>query len=231
MIATYKKEQVRVTNELHEQHVLVATLKSQNEGLKEQLELLKSEAGAMPHESYEATSILFCELCGFKDWATAERPEAVAAFLGGFIGGLDGIAEQHGVTKIKTILDVYLAASGIPEQTPRHAHAVLAMALEFHKYSGGLSFGDSSQGAVLRVGVSSGPCAGAIIGKRNWIYDIWSDTVNMAARLKGAAQPGTVLCDLRTAELTRDEFAFEEPRTVQLKGKGLQKVYVLQSAV
>eukprot|EP00727_Mastigamoeba_balamuthi_P004050 m51a1_g13642 putative family 3 adenylate cyclase (520) ;mRNA; f:50-2006 len=137
------------------------------------------QAGAMPHESYEATSILFCELCGFKDWATAERPEAVAAFLGGFIGGLDGIAEQHGVTKIKTILDVYLAASGIPEQTPRHAHAVLAMALEFHKYSGGLSFGDSSQGAVLRVGVSSGPCAGAIIGKRNWIYDIWSDTVNM----------------------------------------------------
>eukprot|EP00727_Mastigamoeba_balamuthi_P002878 m51a1_g12588 hypothetical protein (68) ;mRNA; r:2523-2957 len=42
-IATYKKEQLRVTNDLHEQHVLIATLKSQNEGLKEQLELLKSE--------------------------------------------------------------------------------------------------------------------------------------------------------------------------------------------
>eukprot|EP00727_Mastigamoeba_balamuthi_P002328 m51a1_g12092 hypothetical protein (190) ;mRNA; f:13885-15257 len=39
-ITTYKKEQVRVTNELHEQHMLVAMLKSQNEGLKEQLELL-----------------------------------------------------------------------------------------------------------------------------------------------------------------------------------------------
>eukprot|EP00727_Mastigamoeba_balamuthi_P003934 m51a1_g13538 hypothetical protein (74) ;mRNA; f:433-1143 len=42
-IATYKKEQVRVTNKLHEQHVLVAMLKSQNKGLKEQLELLKSD--------------------------------------------------------------------------------------------------------------------------------------------------------------------------------------------
>eukprot|EP00727_Mastigamoeba_balamuthi_P008167 m51a1_g3971 hypothetical protein (99) ;mRNA; f:412432-419110 len=41
---TYKKEQVRVTNELHKQHMLVVTLKSQNEGLKEQLELLKSES-------------------------------------------------------------------------------------------------------------------------------------------------------------------------------------------
>eukprot|EP00727_Mastigamoeba_balamuthi_P014660 m51a1_g982 hypothetical protein (509) ;mRNA; r:434928-441171 len=56
-IATYKKEQVRVTNELHEQHVLVATLKSQNEGLKEQLELLKSErANWREYESLKGTS-------------------------------------------------------------------------------------------------------------------------------------------------------------------------------
>eukprot|EP00727_Mastigamoeba_balamuthi_P002989 m51a1_g12688 hypothetical protein (83) ;mRNA; r:2195-3480 len=56
-IATYKKEQVRVTNELHKQHVLVATLKSQNEGLKEQLELLKSEhANWREYESLKGTS-------------------------------------------------------------------------------------------------------------------------------------------------------------------------------
>eukprot|EP00727_Mastigamoeba_balamuthi_P009973 m51a1_g5599 hypothetical protein (264) ;mRNA; f:677872-689834 len=56
-IAMYKKEQVRVTNELHEQHVLVATLKSQNEGLKEQLELLKSEhANWREYEFLKGTS-------------------------------------------------------------------------------------------------------------------------------------------------------------------------------
>eukprot|EP00727_Mastigamoeba_balamuthi_P001946 m51a1_g11749 hypothetical protein (563) ;mRNA; r:167521-189205 len=56
-IIMYKKEQVRVTNELHEQHMLVATLKSQNEGLKEQLELLKSEhANWREYESLKGTS-------------------------------------------------------------------------------------------------------------------------------------------------------------------------------
>eukprot|EP00727_Mastigamoeba_balamuthi_P000532 m51a1_g10476 hypothetical protein (160) ;mRNA; f:242-5443 len=56
-ITMYKKEQVRVTNELHEQHVLVATLKNQNEGLKEQLELLKSEhANWREYESLKGTS-------------------------------------------------------------------------------------------------------------------------------------------------------------------------------
>eukprot|EP00727_Mastigamoeba_balamuthi_P008058 m51a1_g3873 putative copper-transporting atpase ran1-like (212) ;mRNA; r:445994-447236 len=38
-----KTEQLRVTNDLHKQQVLIATLKSQNKGLKKQLELLKSE--------------------------------------------------------------------------------------------------------------------------------------------------------------------------------------------
>eukprot|EP00727_Mastigamoeba_balamuthi_P002910 m51a1_g12616 hypothetical protein (177) ;mRNA; f:417-2898 len=42
-ITMYKKEQLRVFNDLHEQHTLIVTLKSQNEGLKKQLELLKSE--------------------------------------------------------------------------------------------------------------------------------------------------------------------------------------------
>eukprot|EP00727_Mastigamoeba_balamuthi_P007867 m51a1_g3700 hypothetical protein (186) ;mRNA; f:394222-396802 len=56
-ITTYKKEQVRVTNELHEQYMLVAMLKSQNEGLKEQLELLKSEhANWREYESLKGTS-------------------------------------------------------------------------------------------------------------------------------------------------------------------------------
>eukprot|EP00727_Mastigamoeba_balamuthi_P000737 m51a1_g10660 hypothetical protein (425) ;mRNA; r:47805-52249 len=56
-IATYKKEQVRVTNKLHEQHVLIAMLKSQNEGIKKQLELLKSEhAKWREYESLKGTS-------------------------------------------------------------------------------------------------------------------------------------------------------------------------------
>eukprot|EP00727_Mastigamoeba_balamuthi_P005928 m51a1_g1955 hypothetical protein (655) ;mRNA; r:1022457-1026432 len=52
-IATYKKEQLRVTNNLHKQHMLIATLKSQNKGLKEQLELLKSDphGPAMPEDT------------------------------------------------------------------------------------------------------------------------------------------------------------------------------------
>eukprot|EP00727_Mastigamoeba_balamuthi_P013700 m51a1_g8953 putative adenylate guanylate cyclase (1156) ;mRNA; r:1019908-1024726 len=187
------------------------------------------QKGELPNESFKAASILFCDIAGFRDWATATAPEEVAAFLGTFIDALDGAAERCGVTKIKTILDIYMAASGVPSETPRHAHAMLKTAVEFHRASQGMALpgGSGQQRAGLRVGVSTGPCAGGIIGRRNWVYDLWSDTVNMAraARLKAKAQVGTVLCDARTWECARDEFAFGEPQTVQLKGKGLQTVY------
>eukprot|EP00727_Mastigamoeba_balamuthi_P013689 m51a1_g8943 putative adenylate guanylate cyclase catalytic domain protein (1575) ;mRNA; f:970815-982011 len=112
------------------------------------------QQGELPNESYKSTSILFCDIAGFRVWATATAPEEVAAFLGTFIDSLDGAAERCGVTKIKTILDIY-------------------------------------------------------------------------TRLKAKAQVGTVLCDSKTWECTHDEFAFHEPQTVQLKGKGLQTVYEL----
>eukprot|EP00727_Mastigamoeba_balamuthi_P003325 m51a1_g12990 putative adenylate guanylate cyclase catalytic domain protein (321) ;mRNA; f:141-1878 len=137
------------------------------------------QRGTLPSEHFEMTSILFCDLIGFKAWATATPPEAVAEFLSHFIGGLDAIAEKHGVIKIKTILDIYMAASGVPLPDPQHAHVMVATALEFHKFAREQTY-DGKNSANLHVGVSSGPCAGGIIGKRNWIYDLWSDTVNVA---------------------------------------------------
>eukprot|EP00727_Mastigamoeba_balamuthi_P000816 m51a1_g10731 putative family 3 adenylate cyclase (288) ;mRNA; r:285951-290424 len=173
--------------------------------------------GSLPNESFPVASVLFCDIVGFKDWATSATPVSVAEFLGSFIDGLDEIVDRLGATKIKTILDLY--------KSTRHAHVLLGIALEFHLFSQGRSL--EGHGIHLRIGVSSGPVAAGIIGKRNWIYDIWSDTVNMAARLKAKALPGTVLCDAKTCELASDEFEFEQPQTVELKGKGAQTVFAL----
>eukprot|EP00727_Mastigamoeba_balamuthi_P004248 m51a1_g13820 putative adenylate guanylate cyclase (312) ;mRNA; r:424914-431003 len=174
--------------------------------------------GMLPNESFAETSILFCDISGFRDWAVASAPEVVTGFLSAFIERLDGVAERHGITKIKTILDIYT----------KHSHSMLRMAQEFHRVSQDQELPDSCGKHVgLRVGVSTGPCAGGIIGKRNWVYDLWSDTVNMAARLKAKAQVGTVLCDVKTWECTRDEFRYRDPLSVEIKGKGLQTVYEL----
>eukprot|EP00727_Mastigamoeba_balamuthi_P014387 m51a1_g9573 hypothetical protein (255) ;mRNA; r:926370-931929 len=91
-ITTYKKEQVRVTNELHKQHVLVVMLKSQNKGLKEQLELLKSEhANWREYESLKGTStspsknkLSICDHTASLDtghWVIIEHPDEFHSIL------------------------------------------------------------------------------------------------------------------------------------------------------
>eukprot|EP00727_Mastigamoeba_balamuthi_P011251 m51a1_g6749 hypothetical protein (231) ;mRNA; r:3212-17864 len=93
-IATYKKEQVRVTNKLHEQHMLIATLKSQNEGLKEQLELLKSErANWREYESLKGTSTTPSK---HKWWYTDNSSSAIVSYL------MCGIEERYNSSVLST---------------------------------------------------------------------------------------------------------------------------------
>eukprot|EP00727_Mastigamoeba_balamuthi_P014012 m51a1_g9233 putative family 3 adenylate cyclase (1068) ;mRNA; r:82297-87128 len=95
------------------------------------------QRGTLPSEHFEMTSILFCDLIGFKAWATATPPEAVAEFLSHFIEGLDAIAEKHGVIKIKTILDIYTRL-----KAKAKAEAVLCDATTFSLTKDTYSFGE-----------------------------------------------------------------------------------------
>eukprot|EP00727_Mastigamoeba_balamuthi_P001397 m51a1_g11254 putative adenylyl cyclase (154) ;mRNA; r:49748-55873 len=81
----------------------------------------------------------------------------------------------------------------------------------------------------VQMGLSTGPCSGGIIGKSMWLYDIWSDTVNLAARLRAKAPPGCIMCCTTTCQRLEGLFDFGEPLQLQLKGKGFQSLYPLLS--
>lgn len=44
----------------------------------------------------------------------------------------------------------------------------------------------------VRVGVHAGPIVAGIVGDNKYQFDVWGDTVNMAARMAGAGNPGAV---------------------------------------
>jgi class 3 adenylate cyclase len=50
----------------------------------------------------------------------------------------------------------------------------------------------AGHGWDLRVGIHVGPVVAGVIGRRQYSFDIWGDTVNMAARLESHAVPGSV---------------------------------------
>jgi class 3 adenylate cyclase len=66
-----------------------------------------------------------------------------------------------------------------------------------------------------------------VIGMKKFIYDLWGDTVNIAARVTEQAGPSTILVDATTYRRVRNEYDFEGPQTIHVKGKGEITVYRL----
>lgn len=179
-------------------------------------------------ESYPATTVLFADLAGFTPWTRETDPSAVVTFLDGLFTRFDHLARECGVEKIKTIGDAYMAVAGAPE--PRADHAPAAMALATRMVT---AVADARAGAGapldVRIGLASGPVVGGIIGDQRILFDLWGDTVNLAARLQASGIPGRVQVAASTRELLRatDAWTFEERASVDIKGIGPTTTYLL----
>jgi adenylate cyclase len=131
----------------------------------------------------------------------------------------DEIADRHGLEKIKTIGDAYMAVAGAPVSMPDHSGAALAMAVEILEGCGQLTW-PSGDPIAVRGGVATGPAVAGVIGERKFAYDVWGDTVNLASRLEEQGEPGQFLIAERTAEDAVDRYTVGPVRVLDIKGKG-----------
>ena len=74
-------------------------------------------------------------------------------------------------------------------------------------------------GLGVRIGVDHGAVAAGIMGKSQFQYDVWGDTVNTAARIEGAGRPGTVSVSGRAWQQLRNQAQGRSLGLVDLKGK------------
>jgi class 3 adenylate cyclase len=178
--------------------------------------------------SFDEVTVIFADLVGFSTMSMKIAPTKLVRFLDRIFSAFDELADRHGIEKIKTIGDAYMAVAGLP--LPHHDHALAAahMALEMHEIIE--KFSRQSQSILkVRIGISTGPVIAGIIGQNKFIYDLWGDTVNTASRMESHGVPGKTQVSGTTYELLRDRFQFEERGTIEVKGKGSMKTYFLCS--
>ena len=80
---------------------------------------------------------------------------------------------------------------------------------------------------AMRIGIASGPAIGGVIGQKRILFDLWGETVNIASRMESAGIPGRIHVASSTRELVGDGYAFEERRSVDIKGLGPMTTYLL----
>ncbi len=176
-------------------------------------------------ETYPETTVVFADVAGFTPWAQRTDPSRIVALLDDLFTRFDAAAADHGVEKIKTVGDAYMAVAGAPTPNADHAGAALAFA---RSVLAAASDWRTANGLDLqvRIGLASGPVVGGVIGRQRILFDLWGATVNTAARMESSGVPDRIQLAASTRQLL-DKAVDCEQRTVDVKGLGQMTTYLL----
>jgi class 3 adenylate cyclase len=193
---------------------------------------LKSTGKYEPRH-YDSVTVLFTDFVGFTAMAAKLKPAELLSSLDDAFRNFDQITQKYGLEKLKTIGDAYMCAGGIPETSDDHAERVCRAALEIRDWvatNKNLTGASGKPVWDIRIGVHSGPVVAGIIGEHKFAYDIWGDTVNIAARMESAGEIGTVNVSASTLKLVGGLFTERARGLIAAKGLGEVEMFELISA-
>lgn len=177
-------------------------------------------------EYHDEVSVLFADVSGFTRLTSELPPQQLIEMLENLFRRFDTLADLHGVEKIKTVGDAYMAAAGVPHAVADHAERVARLALAMVEACARL--GDEHGLALqLRVGIHSGSAISGVIAQKKFAYDLWGDTVNTASRLESRGVIGRIQVTDETRKRLAHAFEFEQRGSLYLKGKGRMAGYFL----
>ncbi len=187
---------------------------------------LRTEGRAVARR-YDQATVMFVDFVNFTNVAERLSPEALVEELDYNFRQFDAIISQYNIEKIKTIGDAYLAANGLSDRNTLPDDMIKA-ALEIQEFLAHLKMERSQRGLPFfeaRIGIHTGPVVAGVVGAKKFAYDIWGDTVNLAARLESACEPGRVNVSEMTQSLSRYIFKFENRGKIAAKNKGDVEMY------
>lgn len=177
-------------------------------------------------DRFNDASVLFADIVGFTNMSSDMDPAELVKILDDIFRRFDAIAEELDLEKIKTIGDCYMMACGLPRERrcdhTRIAEAALRMQEALREIAA-----DLDRDINIRVGIHCGPVVAGVIGMSKFIYDLWGDTVNVASRMESNAPVGAIQVSQAMSERLDDDFVITYRGEIELKGKGLQRAYLL----
>ena len=178
-------------------------------------------------DSFSDVAVLFADLVGFTKLSASLPAAELVELLNNMFSSFDRLAEQHGLEKIKTIGDSYMAVAGLPVLIPEHVEAAADMSLDMLEEIARMRT-ETGKPFSIRIGMNVGPVIAGVIGTKKFAYDLWGDTVNTASRMESHGIPDGIRVTASVYERLRDKYLFEEQDMLLVKDKGEKKTYLLK---
>ncbi len=177
---------------------------------------------------FKETTVCFVDIVGFTKASSRMSPQVVIKEVDDIFTGFDHIIQECRCERIKTIGDACLFVCGLPEPDSNHCKNVTEASLKILDFLEKRNMENRHKWSV-RIGLHSGQVVGGVVGTDKYLYDIFGDTVNIAARMEEHSFPMRITVSTASYKLLKDSYSFSEARQIYIKGLGLTTVYTLIS--
>jgi class 3 adenylate cyclase len=177
---------------------------------------------------FDDASVLFADFVGFSKIAEQLSPQQLVNDLDTCFQAFDQIIAKFGLEKIKTIGDAYMCAGGLGESGGSQMRDMVGAALDMQRWLAEWNDARDQQGKPrydARIGIHRGPVVAGVVGSKKFAFDIWGDTVNIAARVEQAGESGKINISGEAYEHIREYFPCSYRGKITAKHKGEIDMY------
>jgi CheY-like chemotaxis protein len=189
------------------------------------VEELKATNAIKPRR-HDNVAVMFCDIVEFTSYCDRREPEEVLAHLQGLVEIFEELTVSHGLEKIKTVGDAFMTTAGLLKPVENPVLSCVRCGLEMVAAAPNVP----PQWQV-RVGVHLGPVIAGVVGRRQYLFDVWGDTVNTAARVESLGLPNTVNVSGPAWKWVSNRCRTQGNRWVNVKGKGELEIYQVDGLI
>ena len=181
---------------------------------------------AITQDSDDVT-VVFADIVGFEELALTMSSEEAVARLNDLVRSFDEAAERHGVERVRTTRQSYLASCGLATPRVDNARRAVEFALELDSI---LERYSAQQGVKLglRAGLDAGQVTSGLIGRARVVYDMWGDAVNLAFRVQGDSDEPGIYVTQRVADRLPDSIPVRPAGDIETQS-GAQRVWKVEA--
>jgi class 3 adenylate cyclase len=186
---------------------------------------LKANGFVAPRR-HEDVAVLFCDIVGFTPYSASRQPEEIVAALQQLFEAYEDLSARYEMYKIKTIGDSFMSTAGLLVPVANPVLSAVRCGMDMVRAAKNLPAGWD-----VRVGIHAGPVVAGVVGRKQYLYDLWGDTVNTAARVESHGSKAGVNVSLSAWERVKDLCRGRSLGLIPVKGKGEMEIFRVETVL